>query len=65
MQELAAEERIPMTRLGAVTASGPEAALAVANQFTLGLSDIRGAWEAPIPAALQAPAAEAHRIHPQ
>ncbi len=43
---------VPVQRIGTVTEAGPGAELEVAGQFSLLLSRIRSAWQAPIPAAM-------------
>ena len=60
--EPAAEERfvaaaaacgVPHTRLGVTTAGGAGAAMTVDDVFTLPLPELRAAWSATLPAALQ------------
>ncbi|MCW2802832.1 MAG: purL [Propionibacteriaceae bacterium] len=52
LQELAAAGQVTATRIGVVGSAGPDAVLTVEDQFSLALSEIRDAWQAPIPAAL-------------
>jgi phosphoribosylformylglycinamidine synthase len=52
LQELAAGEQVTATRIGVVGSAGPDAVVTVEDQFSLALSEIRDAWQAPIPAAL-------------
>lgn len=50
--ELAAQNGVPLTRLGRTTTAGQDARLEVEGQFALPVAEIRTRWAAPIPAAL-------------
>jgi phosphoribosylformylglycinamidine synthase len=52
LQELAAAGQVTATRIGVVGSAGLDAVVTVEDQFSLALSEIRDAWQAPIPAAL-------------
>jgi phosphoribosylformylglycinamidine synthase II len=52
LRELCAEQGVPLTELGQVSAAEVEAQLTVTGQFSLPLSEIRDAWQATLPAAL-------------
>jgi phosphoribosylformylglycinamidine synthase subunit PurL len=43
---------LPRRRIGVVDATGPKAALEVAGQFAIALADLRAAWTATIPRAM-------------
>ncbi|WP_026927224.1 phosphoribosylformylglycinamidine synthase subunit PurL [Granulicoccus phenolivorans] len=49
---LAKEHRLPLTRLGTVTAGGADATFRVAGLVDLPLSRLREAWQATLPAAM-------------
>ncbi len=49
LQEICADNHVPVTRLGEVTA---EPSLDVFGQFIIPLAELRERWEAPIPAAM-------------
>jgi phosphoribosylformylglycinamidine synthase len=49
---LCAERGCPVTRVGVTEGAGEDAALTVAGQFTVPLSDVRRAWSATLPDAL-------------
>jgi phosphoribosylformylglycinamidine synthase II len=51
--ELCAEYGVPCVRLGEVT--GPGGELAVDGQFSVGLDELREAWEAPLPRLFNGP----------
>jgi len=52
VDDLCAEHRVPVRRLGVTTGAGADAALDVVGQFTLPLRRLRAAWAATLPAAL-------------
>jgi phosphoribosylformylglycinamidine synthase len=49
---LAEGHGVPVTRLGVTTDAGDEAALEVEGTFTIPLPELRAAWTATLPAAL-------------
>jgi phosphoribosylformylglycinamidine synthase subunit PurL len=51
-EELCDEKELPYESIGVVGEAGPDAALEVSGQFTVSLAELRSAWTATIPAAM-------------
>ena len=52
LESLCTAAGVPVRRIGTVAEPGPRASLAVEGQFSLGLAEIREAWQDPIPLAM-------------